>query len=198
MADILPVADRCRNVGGPLYPVTVQSPPTIAPDQKDWTWVLDRPCPDCEFDARRYPPRQTGPAVRATVPRWQRVLAEPEASRRRAAAVWSPVEYGCHVRDVCTVFADRLAQMLAADGARFANWDQDATAVEKRYWTADPTRVAAEYATAASALADGFDAVPDTGWQHRGIRSNGSQFTVETFAGYLLHDLVHHLYDVRG
>ena len=24
----------------------------IAPDEKDWTWVLERPCGECGFDAR--------------------------------------------------------------------------------------------------------------------------------------------------
>ena len=23
----------------------------IVPDDKDWTWVLERPCPECGFDA---------------------------------------------------------------------------------------------------------------------------------------------------
>ena len=23
----------------------------IEPDTKDWTWVLERPCPECGFDA---------------------------------------------------------------------------------------------------------------------------------------------------
>ena len=23
----------------------------IEPDTKDWTWVLDRPCPECGFEA---------------------------------------------------------------------------------------------------------------------------------------------------
>jgi len=26
---------------------------TIAPDSKDWTWVLRRPCPECGLDTRR-------------------------------------------------------------------------------------------------------------------------------------------------
>lgn len=25
----------------------------IEPDTKDWTWVLDRPCPECGFEALR-------------------------------------------------------------------------------------------------------------------------------------------------
>ena len=27
------------------------SPPPITPDDKNWTWVLERVCPDCGFDA---------------------------------------------------------------------------------------------------------------------------------------------------
>jgi hypothetical protein len=33
-------------------------------------------------------------------------------------------------------------------------------------------------------------------WERRGIRSNGSQFTVATLAVYFLHDVEHHLHDV--
>ena len=30
---------------------------TIEPDTKDWTWVLDRPCPECGFPERLVPAR---------------------------------------------------------------------------------------------------------------------------------------------
>jgi len=160
--------------------------------------VVSKPCPDCGFDPAQRDPARTGETLRSTVPRWQAVLAGPDALVRPRPDTWSALEYGCHVRDVCTVFCGRLAQMLAHDGARFANWDQDATAAEKRYRTADPAEVSRELFAAATALATAFDAVPDTRWQNRGIRSNGSEFTVRTFALYFLHDIVHHLHDVRG
>ena len=35
-------------------------------------------------------------------------------------------------------------------------------------------------------------------WGRKGLRSNGSEFTVLTFAQYFLHDVVHHLHDVNG
>lgn len=35
-------------------------------------------------------------------------------------------------------------------------------------------------------------------WERRGLRSNGSEFTVLTLAQYFLHDVVHHLHDVNG
>ena len=90
----------------------------------------------------------------------------------------------------------RLELMLADDGARFANWDQDATAIEDRYWEQDPATVADELAAAAEQAATTLDGVTGDQWQRRGVRSNGSQFTVETFAVYFLHDVEHHLYDV--
>lgn len=170
-------------------------PAPIPPDDKDWTWVLSRPCAECGFAAAQHEPRGTGDAIRATIPRWQAVLARPDAAVRARPDEWSPLEYGCHVRDVCEVFAGRLSAMVDQDGVAFSNWDQDARAVEKRYWAADPAQTSAEYATAATELAEAFDAVPDDSWQHRGLRSNGSQFTVETLSAYLMHDFVHHLHD---
>jgi len=34
-------------------------------------------------------------------------------------------------------------------------------------------------------------------WGLTGNRSDGASFTIESFARYLIHDPVHHLYDVR-
>jgi len=41
-----------------------------------------------------------------------------------------------------------------------------------------------------------LDTVSGDAWERRGIRSNGSQFTVATLAVYFLHDVEHHLHDV--
>lgn len=175
-----------------------ESPVEVEGDDKDWTWVLERSCPECGFDPATRRPQATGQAVRATVPRWQRVLTRPDARDRPSPQVWSPLEYGAHVRDVCTLFRERLQAMLATDGARFANWDQDATAREKHYDRDDPADVARDYAAAADRLAAEFDDVVGAQWEHRGYRSNGSEFTVATLGVYLLHDLEHHLADVDG
>ena len=78
----------------------------------------------------------------------------------------------------------RLELMLAHDDVRFENWDQDATAIEDRYWAQDPATVADELAAAADHAATTLDSVTGNQWQRRGTRSNGSQFTVETLAVY--------------
>lgn len=46
-------------------------------------------------------------------------------------------------------------------------------------------------------LAVRFAAVDGAQWSRTGRRSDGADVTVESFARYLLHDLVHHLQDVR-
>ncbi|WP_345706080.1 DinB family protein [Kitasatospora paranensis] len=121
-----------------------------------------------------------------------------ELARRPKPDVWSVLEYGCHVRDVFRLFDIRLALMLTEDGPDFANWDQDATALAERYAEQDPALVAAELDAAAEQLASAFEQVEGVGWQRTGNRSDGARFTVETFAQYLIHDPVHHLYDVTG
>jgi SAM-dependent methyltransferase len=116
---------------------------------------------------------------------------------RPAAGVWSPLEYACHVRDVHRIFDERIGMMLDHDGPRFPNWDQDQTAVEQRYGEQDPATVAAELIDAATRVAERYESVPPGAWSRRGIRSDGSEFTIETLGRYHLHDIVHHAWDVR-
>lgn len=169
---------------------------TITPDTKDWTWVLERPCPECGFRADSFDRTELGTRTRATVPAWQAVLERPDVTVRPAPQVWSPLEYGCHVRDVFGMFDRRLHLMLDEDEPHFPNWDQDETAVQDSYAEQDPAVVRAELAAAGAAIAATFDAVPESGWARNGLRSNGSTFTVETLGRYFLHDVVHHLHDV--
>jgi hypothetical protein len=168
----------------------------IEPDTKDWTWVLREPCPECGFDAEAVPLATVPDRVRAGIPVWRDVLSHADAARRPDESTWSPLEYACHVRDVCHLFDERLLLMLEQDDPVFANWDQNEAAVADRYDEQDPATVAQELAAEAEVIAARFAAVRDDQWQRTGRRSNGSAFTVATFAHYFLHDLVHHEHDV--
>ena len=170
----------------------------VVPDTKDWTWTLERACPECGFEASAV----SGPDVAfrtltLTAP-WELVLARADARDRPVPSVWSPLEYACHVRDVCRVFEDRVRLMLDHDDPRFANWNQDETAVEGRYAAQDPGTVAAELRVAAARTSTAFATVGEDQWGRPGRRSNGTTFTVLTLGQYFLHDLAHHLVDVRA
>jgi hypothetical protein len=170
----------------------------IEADTKDWTWVLERRCPECGFEASSLPREEIAPRISGTAEAWAAVLAEPADLLRRRTSDdrWSPLEYGCHVRDVFRVYDERLQLMLTRDNPAYPNWDQDRTAVDDRYNDQDPVAVAIQLRTAAAALAATFEAVAGTTWQRRGSRSDGAEFTVETFGRYMIHDPIHHLHDV--
>ncbi|MET8545216.1 DinB family protein [Kitasatospora sp. NPDC004799] len=172
----------------------------IVPDTKDWTWVLERPCPDCGLDTPGVAREDVAGMVRANAEGWLTVLAgDADGVRRRPApGVWSELEYACHVRDVFRLFHVRLNLMLDQDGPLFPNWDQDATAVAERYGEQDPRVVAGELAEAAETLAAAFEGVAGEQWARTGNRSDGARFTVDSFSRYLIHDPVHHLFDVTG
>lgn len=168
------------------------------PDDKDWTWVLSRPCPDCGFAADTLESTEFGEMLRINAERWTAVLERPDASTRPSERTWSPLEYACHVRDVHGIFAERLVLMLEAENPQFPNWDQDAAALEGDYAAQDPAVVAAELHEAATHVASLYDGVRGEQWLRPGRRSNGSLFTVDSLGRYHLHDDIHHLWDVRG
>jgi DinB superfamily len=174
---------------------------TIEPDTKDWTWVLRRPCPECGLDTQSFPREDVGRMTRANAAAWHRLLTSTstsDLSSRPAPGRWSALEYACHVRDVLRLYDQRLTLMLTEDSPLFPNWDQDTTAVADRYGDQDPAVVDSELTAAAGTIAAQFDHLTPDQWQRTGHRSDGANFTVESFARYFVHDPVHHLYDVTG
>ena len=133
--------------------------PPVPPDSKDWTWVLERPCPDCGFVAADFDVAATGAEVLATAARLAELLADDRATTRPTPDRWSATEYACHVRDVYRLYDLRLHLMLDEDDPLFANWDQDDTAIAERYDQQEPATVAGELADAAEQLAASFATV---------------------------------------
>ncbi|MDH3295056.1 MAG: DinB family protein [Acidimicrobiia bacterium] len=173
------------------------------PDTKNWTWVLEQQCPECGFDASTVSPEEVAGRVRANAAAWRNVLNRGSLVDRRPPVPagqppkWSALEYGAHVRDVYALAAERLMRMLKKTAPTFANWDQDAAAIESDYRSQDPNKVSYDLAVNAGKFADLLDKVRGDQWQRTGMRSDGSAFTVASFALYLLHDPVHHLWDVE-
>jgi hypothetical protein len=141
---------------------------------------------------------QIGARLRLNGARWPAVCARADASTRPEPGTWSPLEYACHVRDVCTVFDVRVKLMLSQEGPQLDTWNQNVAAAAGGYRAQDPATLSAELSAAVQAAAASFDAVGEGGWRRTGRRSSTMVFTVETLGRYLPHDLTHHLHDVRG
>ncbi|HEX4834508.1 MAG TPA: DinB family protein [Trebonia sp.] len=174
----------------------------IVPDTKDWTWVLERPCPECGFNTNSFDVADLPAMIRAIAAAWLDALLMGGIGgnlfSRPAPDKWSPLEYTCHVRDVFKLYDYRLALMLSEDNPLFPNWDQDETALAERYGEQDPNVVKQEFRDAAAAVASRFAGVQAGQWQRLGRRGDGAHFTIDTFGRYFIHDPIHHLYDVTG
>lgn len=169
----------------------------IVPDGKNWTWVLERPCPECGFAGEHFDPRDAPSAIQHNARRWAELLAHPHVRARPNDHTWSALEYACHVRDVYRLYLYRLDLMRGEDGPQFPNWDQDQTAIDDRYDLQDPVEVAGELAVAADLLARAFADVRDDEWGRTGFRSDGAAFTIDSFTRYMVHDPVHHVHDAE-
>jgi hypothetical protein len=174
--------------------ITPDSP--ITPDNKDWTWVLEKPCPECGHVSATAGPTEVGAVLADVVAALTSVLERPDVAVRPTADRWSDLEYVCHVRDVFDRFEGRIDLMVTEDDPLFANWDQDVTALEENYSGQDPAVVAAELDAAARSYALRVASLTPDQLERPGRRSDGASFTVDTLVRYMLHDPVHHVWDV--
>ncbi|UFU02067.1 DinB family protein [Ruania suaedae] len=166
------------------------------PETKDWTWVLDRRCPQCGAEAGALELAQIPAAVRTQIQVWPVVLRREDVVSPPAPGMWSTLEYAAHVRDVLEVFDARLTTVLTEDDPVFEGFDPDAAALEGGYRELDPQTVGAQILAAGESLAARVEGVTAEQAELRGTRADGAEFTITSLMQYLLHDLVHHAWDV--
>jgi hypothetical protein len=169
----------------------------ITPEDKDWTWVLSRPCTECGFDAGACNKGRIPGLLRENAAAWQEVLDLGRIrSGRPDPSSWSTLEYACHLRDALRCLEGRIDLMVAEEDPVFVLWDQDAAAEEERYDEQDPAVVVDELTAAADSLAIRLEGISTHEWPRQGRRSDGVTFTVAMISWYALHEANHHLSDV--
>ena len=112
----------------------------IMPDDKDWTWVVGRACPECGADVSSIPAESVAQEIRDNADAWEEILRRDpgELRRRLRPDRWSALEYAAHVRDVYVLYRERLRLMMECDDPLYPNWDQDAAS--KSYRAGSPER----------------------------------------------------------
>ncbi|MGO1403012.1 MAG: DinB family protein [Flaviflexus sp.] len=174
----------------------MDTPKPAQTDTTDWTFVIDKGCPECGYAP--HDPRDTAERLRAMPERWEKVLNRKDATERPGEDVWSPVEYARHCLDLLRVLNRRVTSMLNEENPQLEDFDGEAEAVNERFWEADPERVSTDIADAVREVAATYDRIGEGEWGRTGVRSDGKLFTILGMSRYLLHDLEHHLVDVRG
>ncbi|MET9429335.1 hypothetical protein [Streptomyces sp. NPDC003036] len=147
-------------------------------------------CGRCEFTSLPYDRERAAGLLLEYTGRWQRVLARPDVGRRSSGApVRSPLQQGCHVRDMCLLFHRQIDVTLGvpSPAAPPAHQDEDAG------------RVSEELGWAAEALAERFAGLTAADWEHEDPRLPELRLTVDFLTRHFLHDIVHDLSEVlRG
>ena len=157
-------------------------------------------CDECGFVYADLGPADVPPRLAALGPVYgDRLGADPSVLRRRPSPdIWSGLEYCCHVRDVLIVQRERLQLALAEDCPVFVPMGRDERVVNDRYNEQDPTVVAAELRAAADAVAAGFAALDDAGWERVGVYNwpERAERSMLWLGRHTVHEGEHHLRDV--
>jgi hypothetical protein len=186
--------------GGPLPVVTIRSCRAArgGPEPCPILLGVDH-CDECGFTYATITTEDLPRRLAAAGPRFVAALATVHDPRRRPApAVWSPLEYTCHVRDVLRVQGERLALALRTDGPEFVPMGREERVVLDAYNAQDPQTVLTDLTTAANDLARAFGALSPPQWSRTGIYTwpTVESRTILWLGRHTVHEVEHHLMDL--
>jgi DinB family protein len=118
---------------------------------------------------------------------------------RRQPAAWSPLEYGCHLRDVFLVQRERVLAARRVDRPEFDPMGRDERVEHDGYAEQDPGDVARQLTDAAQLLANVLSRLGPEEWDRTVTYSypQQAQRSLRWVAVHTMHEVRHHLLDVR-
>lgn len=126
--------------------------------------------------------------------------ADPVVLRRRATPDrWSPLEYACHMRDVLLVQRERLLAARRGDAPVTEPMGRDERVEHDGYLQQQPSDVARQLRDAALMFTHGLDQLGPEDWE-RTLTVPYPETAVRSlrwFAVHTVHELRHHLLDIR-
>src|SRR6516164_5733284 len=171
-----------------------------------WQWARaqSEQCPQCGENAAAMDRALLGPALLRSAEEWRRFLVDAEDGYLRkipAPGIFSPIQYGAHVRDIQGVYADRILLMLQEENPVFPQFNPDEAS-----WNAfneiEAVVLADQIRRQAQRLAEILAGLAPDDWSRTMIRDGGSDgvysFTVAGLASYAVHESRHHLRDADG
>jgi hypothetical protein len=124
-------------------------------------------------------------------------VSEQSLRTRPAPAVWSPIEYLCHVRDVYATFTIRLHRARTEDRPALEPMFADLRAERFGYAGYPLGAVLAELAAVVGGFTDEVAATDPGEWDRVVTRLPGEERTALWLVRQALHEGAHHLHDVE-
>ena len=118
---------------------------------------------------------------------------------RRRPEVWSPLEYGCHVRDMLLVQRERVLDARRTDTPVCEPMGRDERVGHDGYSEQEPADVARQLTDAATLCAGVLDRLPSGTWERTLIYvyPTRTERSLRWVAVHSLHEVRHHLMDIR-
>lgn len=158
-------------------------------------------CAGCGLVNGELAARAIGAQVRDEVHAFGELLAtaDDDAVRRRPdPGTWSALEYGVHVRDLLTVFAERIIRTLAEHDPELGWWDHEAAIDDGFANESDVGAVVDDLGRNAAKLSEALRLVTEDDWDRPATRRAGEPMTIEVQARFTLHEVVHHRADAAA
>jgi hypothetical protein len=171
-----------------------------------WQWARAQTdeCPQCGLQPGAMDHQVLGGELMVLAASWRTFLLAADDTYLRtnpAPGVFSPIQYGAHVRDIQRVYGDRILLMLCEDNPVFPQFNPDEDAWNG-YNQLDRGALADDIETQARRLKAILDELDAEDWSRTMTRDGGGdgvyQFTVAGLASYAVHESHHHLLDADG
>ena len=145
-----------------------------------------------------------GPLLVDLAAQWRVFLVDADDAVLRTnpePGVFSPLQYGAHVRDILRVYGDRVQLALAQDNPTFPQFSPGDDIWES-YNRVGAEELAADLEAQAQRLATILGGLEPTDWDRTLVRDGGKDgvftFTIAGQACYAVHEAYHHLLDANG
>jgi len=164
-------------------------------------------CQECGFDYDLDDAPGAGAAVLSGVAQVVAVLSDntvlsddtTDLGHRARPQLWSPIEYGCHIRDVLLVQRERVLAARRVERPTFEPMGRDERVEHDGYARQDPGAVARQLSDAAAMFANVLARLDDADWDRVVVYGYPQRMerTLRWVAVHTVHEVSHHLLDIR-
>lgn len=118
---------------------------------------------------------------------------------RQEPTVWSPLEYGCHLRDVLLVQRERVLSARCRDRPSIDPMGRDERVEHDGYADQEPVDVAGQLTMAAQLFANVLTRLSPEDWDRRVVYNYPQQGerSLRWVAVHTVHEVNHHLLDAQ-
>jgi len=158
-------------------------------------------CEECGFEYDLSDAPAAGPAIVEGVGEFAGMLSNRAANlrTRRQPQTWSPLEYGCHLRDVLLVQRERVLAARRIHRPSFDPMGRDERVEHDGYAEQDAGDVVRQLTDAAHLIANVLSRLGAEDWERSVMYNYPKQFerSLRWVAVHTMHEVRHHLLDIR-